>query len=135
MLTSARLTVLMLFLALSAGISNCHLTRVQKKHFVPTFAYADVRISEVRTAWLGGLNVTAARQIKNLTAGKRARLAAAYTTGSLPLRLRVELELRNSSQEQVALTDLHYQTLVDGQVVAEGHDTEPLNLWRWSKLW
>ncbi|WP_375416046.1 hypothetical protein [uncultured Hymenobacter sp.] len=88
------------------------------------FKDVDVRLASVTQATVAGIDVTQMRQPADLSAAQRATIAGAYASGNLPLRMLVNLELRNPNPETAALNELDYLALLDGRQFATGRTTE-----------
>ncbi len=109
-----------------AGLSQCGIhEQVQQAR---AFKNVDVRLSSVDQATVGGVNVLNLRQTADLSTAGRALLLAAYTSGSLPLRMRVSLEFRNPNSETAALNEFDYIALIDNKEVAKGHTTQRIEV-------
>ncbi|MDF7815409.1 hypothetical protein [Hymenobacter sp. YC55] len=98
------------------------------KEYDKTFQGADFRVSAVEEARLGGVNVTGVHRIADLNSAQRGQWAAIQPGESLPLQLQIEVGVRNPSREPVTLTEVAYQTVVDGQVRSEGRETKPVKI-------
>lgn len=112
----------MLSLLLLTGLSGCGISEQVQQ--AKAFKDADFRLASVEQATVAGIDVTQIRQPGDLSTLDRARLAAAYAAGNLPLRMRVNLEIRNPNDEMAALNELDYIALIDGKQVATGRTTE-----------
>lgn len=84
------------------------------------FQNCNFALQSIEQATLGGVDVTAVRSAADLSPADRARLLAAYATGSLPLNMRVNLQVTNPNSELAALNALDYKVLVDGSEITTG---------------
>jgi hypothetical protein len=109
-----------------AGLSQCGIhEQVQQ---AKAFKNVDVRLASIDQATVGGVNVLNLRQAADLGTAERALLLAAYTSGNLPLRMRVNLEFRNPNDETAALNEFDYIALIDGKEVAKGHNNQRIEV-------
>jgi len=113
-------------LLLSLGLSQCGIREQVQQ--AKNFKGAHFRLASIEQATVAGVDVTHLRQVGDLSTGDKARIAAAYATGNLPLRMRLNLEVRNPNQETAALNAFDYLALLDGQQVATGRSTERIEV-------
>ena len=118
------LAILAVFLVL--GLSSCGISEQVQQ--AKAFQNADIRLASVEQATVAGVDVLHIRQASDVSILDQARIAAAYTSGNLPLRMRVNLEVRNPSAEMAALNELDYIALIDGKQVATGRTTERIEV-------
>ncbi|WP_324677181.1 LEA type 2 family protein [Hymenobacter sp. GOD-10R] len=108
------------------GLSCCGIgEQVQQ---AKAFKDADIRLASIEQATVAGVNVLGIRKASDLSILDQARLATSYASGNLPLRMRVNLEVRNPNDETAALNELDYIALIDGKQVATGHTTERIEV-------
>ena len=74
-------------------------------------------LQSIEQATLGGVDVTNVRSAADLSGADRARILAAYAAGTLPLNMRVNLQVTNPNNAVAALNALDYKILVDGNEV------------------
>lgn len=114
-------------LSLSLPLSQCAGVNRQieegKKFKECTFA-----LQSIEQATLGGVDVTNVRSAADLSGADRARILAAYGAGSLPLAMRVNLQVTNPNAELAALNALDYKVLIDGNEVATGATTQRIEV-------
>ncbi|SNR95460.1 MULTISPECIES: LEA type 2 family protein [Hymenobacter] len=108
------------------GLSQCGISEQVQQ--AKAFKGAQIRLASVEQATVAGVDVTHLRQPGDLTTLDKARIAAAYATGSLPLRMRVNLEVRNPNAETAALNAFDYIALLDDKQVATGRSTERIEV-------
>ncbi len=121
-----RFSVAILGLLLVFGLSRCGISEQVQQ--AKAFKNAEFRLSSVEQVTVAGIDVTQIRQPSDLSTVDKARLAAAYATGNLPLRMRVNLEIRNPNAEMAALNELDYIALIDGKQVATGRTTDRIEV-------
>lgn len=92
------------------------------------FKNCEFKFEAIEQATLGGVDVTQVRSAADLSTGDRARILAAYATGSLPLNMRVRLQITNPNPELAALNALDYKILLDGNEVATGATTQRIEV-------
>jgi len=109
-----------------AGLSQCGIQEQVQQ--AKAFKNVDVRLASVDQATVGGVNVLNLRQAGDLGTAERALLAAAATSGNLPLRMRVNLEFRNPNSETAALNEFDYIALIDDKEVATGHTNQRIEV-------
>lgn len=114
---------------LGAGstLSNCAGVNRQVEE-AKNFQDCTFALQSIEQATLGGVDVTAIRSVADLTVADRARILAAYAGGSLPLTMRVNLQVTNPNSDLAALNTLDYKVLVDGSELATGATTERLEV-------
>lgn len=113
-------------LLLVLGLSHCGISEQVQQ--AKAFKDADIRLASIEQATVAGIDVAKIRQPGDLSTLDRARIAAAYAAGNLPLRMRVNLEIRNPNDETAALNELDYIALIDGKQVATGRTTERIEV-------
>lgn len=121
-----RLSLFVASLAFLLGVSSCGIgEQVQQ---AKAFKDAEIRLASVEQATVAGIDVLQIRKISDLSTLNQARLAAAYASGNLPLRMLVNLEIRNPNDEMAALNGLDYIALVDGKQLATGRTTQRIEV-------
>lgn len=114
-------------LSSSFALTNCAGISRQKEEG-QNFKNCTFALQSIEQATLGGVDVTGIRTPADLSAADRARILAAYATGSLPLNMRVNLQVTNPNSELAALNALDYKVLVDGSELAAGATTQRLEV-------
>ena len=110
-------------LGISLTLTNCAGVNRQVEEG-KNFQDCTFALQSIEQATLGGVDVTHVRAAADLSTGDRARILAAYATGSLPLNMRVDLQVTNPNNDVAALNALDYKILLDGKEVATGATTE-----------
>jgi len=124
--TRLRFSVFAGSLLLALGLGSCGISEQVQQ--AKAFKDTQIRLASVEQATVAGIDVTQIRQPSDLSTIDKARLATAYATGNLPLRMRVNLEIRNPNDETAALNELDYIALLDGKQVATGRSTERIEV-------
>ena len=125
--SSGRLALTACLLGSGLALTNCAGVNRQVEE-AKNFKDCTFALQSVEQATLGGVDVTALRSAADLTLADRARILAAYATGALPLRMRVNLQVTNPNNEVAALNALDYKVLLDGKELATGAITERLEV-------
>ncbi|WP_375435945.1 hypothetical protein [uncultured Hymenobacter sp.] len=121
-----RLSLFITGLLLILGVSSCGISEQVQQ--AKAFKDAEIRLASVEQATVAGIDVLQIRKVSDLSTLNQARLAAAYASGNLPLRMRLNLEIRNPNDEMAALNGLDYIALIDGKQVATGRTTERIEV-------
>ncbi|WP_310395251.1 LEA type 2 family protein [Hymenobacter sp.] len=116
----SRLTVFGLVAVL--GLSQCSVNEQAQQ--ARALRSVDIRLLAVEQANVAGVDVTQVRESADLSAAQQAVIGAVYATGKLPLLMRVNLEMRNPNDEDVALSEMEYIALLDGKQIATGRTTD-----------
>lgn len=114
-------------LGASAGFPDCAGVNRQVEEG-KNFKDCTFALQSIEQATLAGVDVTNVRSAADLSAADRARILTAYGSGSLPLNMRVNLQVTNPNQDLAALNALDYKILVDGNELATGATTERLEV-------
>ena len=114
-------------LGAALSLTNCAGVNRQKEEG-QNFKNCEFKLQSIEQATLGGVDVSGVRSAADLSAGDRARILAAYATGSLPLTMRVNLQVTNPNDAVAALNALDYRILVDGNEIATGATTERIEV-------
>jgi hypothetical protein len=120
------LAILPTILLLLWGLNGCGISEQVQQ--AKAFKGADIRLASVEQITLAGVEVSNLRKATDISTLDQARIAAAYATGNLPLRMRVNLEVKNTSSETAALNAFDYIALLDGKEVATGRSTERIEV-------
>ena len=124
----------LVLLNLSAALLGAGLTLTdcaginRQKEEGQNFQNCTFALQSIEQATLGGVNVTNVRSAADLSPGDRARILAAYAAGSLPLDMRVNLQVTNPTADLAALNALDYKILVDGNEIATGATTQRIEV-------
>lgn len=121
MLLSAALLTASLALTDCAGVNR-------QKQEGQNFKDCTFALQSIAQATLGGVDVANVRAASDLSPADRARILAAYATGSLPLNMRVNLQVTNPNSDPAALNALDYKVLVDGNEIATGATTQRIEV-------
>lgn len=95
------------------------LSRAERKQ-TRLYEQMDFRLNFVDEARLAGQDILFARQVTDFTAPQQTRLQTALEAGNLPLRLRMRIYARNTSNATIVLKQLDYQVMLDDRELASG---------------
>jgi len=124
--TKHRFLLAALSLLLLLNFNGCGISEQVQQ--AKAFKDAQIRLASVQQATVAGVDVLQIRQPSDLSTVDKARLVAAYATGNIPLRMLVNLEIRNPNDEVAALNELDYIALIDGKEVATGRSTQRIEV-------
>ncbi|QNE39904.1 hypothetical protein F1C16_10210 [Hymenobacter sp. NBH84] len=124
--TKHRFPLAVLSLLLLLNFTGCGISEQVQQ--AKAFENAQIRLASVQQATVAGIDIMQIRQLSDLSTVDKARLAAAYAAGNLPLRMLVNLEIRNPNAEMAALNELDYIALIDGKQVAKGRSTQRIEV-------
>lgn len=124
--TQSRFPLLAFGLALGLSFASCGISEQVQQ--AKAFKDTQIRLASVEQVTVAGIDVMQIRRPGDLGTVDKARLVSAYATGNLPLRMRVNLEIRNPNNETAALNELDYIALIDGKQVATGRSTERIEV-------
>lgn len=124
--TNPRFPLAALGLLFALAFSSCGISEQVQQ--AKAFKGAQIRLASVEQATVAGIDVSKIRQPSDVSTVDKARLVAAYASGNVPLRMRVNLEIRNPNDEVAALNELDYIALIDGKEVAKGRSTERIEV-------
>jgi hypothetical protein len=108
------------------AVSSCGISEQVQQ--AKAFKDAQIRLASVEQVTVAGIDVMQIRQHSDVSTVDKARLVAAYAAGNVPLRMRVNLEIRNPNDEVAALNELDYIALIDGKQVATGRTTQRIEV-------
>ncbi|HEX8427025.1 hypothetical protein [Hymenobacter sp.] len=120
------LSLFIMGLVFLLGLGSCGISEQAQQ--AKAFKDADIRLASIEQATVAGINVLRIRKISDLSTLDQARLAAAYAAGNVPLRMLVNLEIRNPNDEMAALNGLDYIALIDGKQIATGRTTQRIEV-------
>lgn len=84
------------------------------------FSKSEFRIASVENTNLAGINVQNVRSVSDLNLLQAGKITAAYASGSLPLNLTVNLDIRNPNASTAALNSLEWILQIEGKDIVEG---------------
>lgn len=118
-------TTLALVLAGCIGLTSCDIVNqlAGQVQSVANLAKCEFNLKNVSNVSVAGVNV------KNLTQGKLSatdvmNLVAAYTSKQVPLAMDVNVNVKNPTKQQAAMTALDWVLAIDGSDVANGVSTK-----------
>ncbi len=93
-----------------------------------TFLSCDFRLSAVDNIKMAGIDVQKFKSFTDLSFTDGIKLLASVTSGSLPLSMTVNVEVRNPNKEKAALNKLDWILLIDNVEVANGTTTNRIEI-------
>lgn len=85
-----------------------------------SFAKCDFRLATVENTNLGGVNVQQIRSITDLNFSQAARITQAYASGSLPLSLTLNIDVKNPNATPASMNNLEWIMLIDDREIVDG---------------
>lgn len=107
------------------SLSQCTLRDRVTEAPTPTLKFRLVRIEE---ATLGGLDARNWREPADVSLAQRSQLIQGYVSKDLPLRMRLQLEVRDPSQLTGTLTAFDYEVFIDDKLLGSGQAAPGLAL-------
>ncbi len=85
-----------------------------------TLAKCDFRLKDVKETSLAGVDVQSIESWTSMGFMDIAKLTGAFASGSMPLKFKLNIEVRNPNSEKAALNRLDWMLLLDQTQMAEG---------------
>lgn len=93
-----------------------------------SFAKCDFRLANLENTTLAGINVQNVRSVSDLNLSQAARITQAYASGSLPLNLVVNMEVKNPNATTAAMNSVEWIMLIDGKEIVDGAVNERIQI-------
>ncbi len=93
-----------------------------------SFAKCDFRLSTVENTTLAGVNVQQVRNIRDLNFAQAAKITQSYASGSLPLNLIVNLQVKNPNASTAAMNSVDWIMLIDDKEIVDGTLNERIQI-------
>jgi hypothetical protein len=93
-----------------------------------TFANCDFRLANLANTTLGGVNVQNVRSISDLNLAQAAKITQSYASGSLPLNLIVNMEVKNPNVTTAAMNSVDWIMLIDDKEIVDGTVNERIQI-------
>ena len=106
---------LFLPLILAILLTNCRQIRE-----LSAFSKCEFRLASVNNTTLAGVNVQNVRSLSDLSLMQAGRITSAYASGSMPLNLVVNLDVRNPNPTTAALNQVEWILQIEGKDVVDG---------------
>ncbi len=106
---------LFLPLILAVLLTNCRQIRE-----LSAFSKCEFRLASVNNTTLAGVNVQNVRSLSDLSLMQAGRITSAYASGSMPLNLVVNLDVRNPNPTTAALNQVEWILQIEGKDVVDG---------------
>jgi hypothetical protein len=85
-----------------------------------SFANCEFRLGSVQNTSLAGVNVQQVRSLSDLNLLQAGKITAAYASGSLPLSLTLNVDVKNPNATQAAMNSMDWILLIDGKEIVDG---------------
>jgi hypothetical protein len=109
---------------ISVVISSCTVTNQISQ--IATLALCDFRINSVSNVTLAGINVQTIRSMKDLTFSDAQKLLAAAASGSLPLAMQVNIDVKNPNATAAGMNRMDWILFIDDIQMTQGTVNQPL---------
>ncbi|MEI6123159.1 MAG: hypothetical protein WCQ95_05960 [Bacteroidota bacterium] len=113
----------LVFVALIMMLASC--TQIKE---LTTMLNCDYRLSTVDNIKLADIDVQKIKSYSDLSLKDGMKLLAAVTSGTLPLNMTVNVEVRNPNAQSAALNKLDWILLIDDVEVANGSTTKRIEI-------
>lgn len=104
------------------------LTNCRQIRELSAFSKCEFRLATVQNTTLGGVNVQNVRSISDLNLMQAGRITAAYASGSLPLNLLLNIDVRNPNAATAALNNLDWILQIEGKDIVNGTVNERISI-------
>jgi hypothetical protein len=115
-------TSILIIFIIFTGISCRQLRELQ------TFANCDFRLANLENTTLAGINVQNVRSVSDLNLVQAAKITQAYASGSLPLNLIVNMEVKNPNPTTAAMNSVDWIMLIDDKEIVDGTVNERVQI-------
>jgi hypothetical protein len=85
-------------------------------------------LANLANTTLGGVNVQNVRSISDLNLSQAARITQAYASGSFPLNLIVNMEVKNPNATTAAMNSVDWIMLIDDKEIVDGAVNERIQI-------
>jgi len=106
-----------LFLILLFG--SCSI--LEQASELQTFSKCEFRLKSVQNIRLAGINVQQIKQVSDLTLMEMAKLTTAFAARDMPLKLSLNVEVKNPNQSKAALNELAWILFIDDIEMTRGN--------------
>ncbi|MDO1446770.1 hypothetical protein Q0590_10935 [Rhodocytophaga aerolata] len=93
-----------------------------------TFANCDFRLANLENTTLAGINVQNVRSISDLNLVQAAKITQSYASGSLPLNLIVNMEVKNPNATTAAMNSVDWIMVIDDKEIVDGTINERVQI-------
>ena len=111
------------FFFLVLALSGCRQLRELR-----SFSRCEFRLGTVQNPTLAGVNVQNVRSIQDVNLVQAGQITAAYASGSLPLDLTLNVDIRNPNNTPAALNQLEWILLIEGKEIVAGLVNERVSI-------
>lgn len=114
---------IVLFILLLFTFTDCRQLRE-----LQSFAKCDFRLATVENTNLAGINVQQIRTITDLNFSQAARITQAYASGSLPLSLTLNIDVKNPNATPASMNNMEWIMLIDDREIVDGVVNEKIDI-------
>jgi hypothetical protein len=100
-----------LVLIIMVVLSSCSV--LEQASELQSFAKCEFRLKSVQNIRLAGVNVQQIDNVSDLTIMEMAKLTTAFTSRDMPLKLTLNVEVRNPNRSKAALNELEWILFID----------------------
>lgn len=116
--TSIMIKKSLLFISIAFMVFGCGIS--EQLNQMSNFAKCDFRISTVENIKLAGINVQQISSLSSLSILDAGKLSAAYLTGSLPINMLVNVDVKNPNTVKAAMSKLEWILTIDNKDMISG---------------
>jgi hypothetical protein len=114
-----KLQLNILILLLVAILGSCSV--LEQASELQSFAKCEFRLKSVQNIRLAGVNVQQINDVSDLTIMEMAKLTTAFTSKNMPLKLTLNVEVRNPNRSKAALNELEWILFIDDIQMTSGN--------------
>ena len=93
-----------------------------------SFSRCEFRLGSVENITLAGINVQQVSSLSDLSTADAARLTGALATGTLPLNLTLNVDIRNPNQARASMNRLDWIMLIDDKQIVQGTSSQRVEI-------
>ena len=108
--------IALLFISL---LGSCSI--LEQASELQTFSKCQFRLKSVQNIRLAGINVQQINQVSDLTLMQMAKLSTAFAAKDMPLKLSLNVEVKNPNQSKAALNELAWILFIDDIEMTRGN--------------
>ncbi len=93
-----------------------------------SFSRCEFRLGSAEDITLAGINVQQVSSLSELSLADAARITGALASGTLPLSLTLNVDIKNPNQARASLNRLDWIMLIDDEQIAEGTTNQRIEI-------
>jgi hypothetical protein len=110
--------IVFLYLSVLLLLSSCGLNKQARQ--VKAFEKCEYQITSADSIYLAGRDISKLISDKNIDMSSMPELAFAYLRKDIPLKVRLNLQIKNPTADLAAINQFEYKILIKGQELANG---------------